>query len=86
MSEGRCIMCNASDATLWTLDTGGKVAVTYLCKRDAAPLVAVMDAAGAEPPSRQRSAVAQGLAPMPVHNRNHRRGRQMEPLDWTPPG
>lgn len=76
-----CIMCGSTSATLWTLNDGGTVAVTYLCKADAAPIVAVMEAAGILAPARQKKP-RKSKAPVAAR----RRRQAMEPLlDWAPP-
>jgi hypothetical protein len=78
-----CIMCGSTSATLWTLNDGGTVAVTYLCKQDAAPIVAVMAAAGTLAPARQKKP-RKSKSTAPVAAR--RRRQAMEPLlDWAPP-
>lgn len=83
--DRRCVICGASNITIWTLDNTERAVVTYLCSRDAAPLVAIMEAAGDLPPSRQRPLADRGqVEPMPVHARGRRR-TSLEPLDWTPP-
>jgi len=84
--DKRCIICGGSNITIWTLDNMQRAVVTYLCDRDAAPLVAIMDAAGDLPPSKQRPLSDKGkVDPLPVHKRGRRR-TNLEPLvDWTPP-
>lgn len=84
--EPRCVICGASDASLWTLDNESRAVATYLCKRDAAPLMTIMDATKDLPPSLQKPLSDKKEAePQPVHQR-HRRMAPLEPLlDWTPP-
>jgi hypothetical protein len=86
MSDPRCVLCGASDAKLWTLDSSRQAAVVYLCKTDAAPLQFIMDAAGDLPPSMQVPLTERKEAvPQPVHNRGRRTKRLTPLLDWTPP-
>jgi len=78
----RCVMCGQPRATLWTLDNMKQAVVTYLCKDDAAPLQAIMEAAGELPPSEQ--------VPMPdrdmvIHARGRRQPKMAPLLNWTPP-
>jgi len=79
--RGRCVICGKTTFTLWTLDNLHRVVVTYLCEEDAAPLAAIMDAAGDLPPDKQVPLPERDLV---VHTRG-RRQPTMEPLDWTPP-
>lgn len=82
-----CILCDSDDVRLWTLNNGDLATATYVCVEHAAPLQAIMDAAGAEPPHRQRVR-RPGAEPLPREKvQVPRRPRSsMEPLlDWEPP-
>jgi hypothetical protein len=82
--DKRCVICGASTVMIWTLDNMERAVVTYLCAVHAAPLVAVMDAAGDLPPSKQKP-LADRPQKQPVHTRGRRR-TALEPLvEWTPP-
>ena len=86
MRDPRCLVCGAADAALWTMDSSQHAAVMYLCKKDAAPLQYLMDAAGDLPPSLQVPMSERGKAePQPVHTRNSRIKQLTPLLDWTPP-
>ena len=86
ITNRRCLMCGRTNVMLWTLDNSEKASVMYLCKADAAPLTALMEAAGDLPPSRQVPVIDRGVEPLP-RRRRQRGGRALEmaPLDWTPP-
>lgn len=87
IANRQCVICGKSNVQLWTIDNMRKVVVTYLCKDDAAPLVAIMDAAGDKTPDEQ--------IPLTMRNeleqfeRTPTRGRrqpEMVPLlNWIPP-
>lgn len=84
----RCIMCGTpKNVRLWTIDNLSTVTVTYLCRNHAAPLAAIVEAAGNLPPDQQVPMPDRGTEP--VGNLDvHKRGRKqpvMVPLNWTPP-
>lgn len=80
-----CILCDSDDVALWTLNNQDLATVTYVCREHAAPLQAIMDAAGAEPPHRQRRN-RRGAEPIrPLAGKTRRKAGHMEPLDWEPP-
>lgn len=80
-----CILCDSEDVALWTLNNQDLATVTYVCREHAAPLQAIMDAAGAEPPHRQRRS-RPGAEPIrPLAGKTRRKAGHMEPLDWEPP-
>jgi len=88
ITNGRCVMCGKENVQLWTLDNMRRVVAAYLCDTDAAPLLAIMDAAGDLPPDQQIPIPERGGEPLgnlDIHKRG-RRDVRMEPLEWTPPG
>jgi hypothetical protein len=61
--------------------------VTYLCKDDAAPLTAIMEAAGDLPPDSQVPMPERDAGPaLDVHKRGRRDAPMTPLLNWTPPG
>lgn len=83
-----CILCEAEDVQLWTLDNNGVATVTYVCTRHAAPLQEILDASEGLPLDLQVP-VAKKTAKLKARNesllKRPRRSGGMEPLDWTPP-
>ena len=83
-----CILCEAEDVQLWTLDGQGMATATYVCTEHAAPLMAIVEASECLPLNLQ-TPVGQKTALRNTRNRallQRRRGtKPMEPLDWTPP-
>jgi hypothetical protein len=79
----KCIECGAENVHLWTLDSGRRAAAMYLCPLHEAKLETLLDAAGNEPPSRQKPLRNDPPAVEPP-SRVVRR-RSMRPLEWTPP-
>jgi hypothetical protein len=78
----KCLVCSSPNVRLWTLDSGRRAAPMYLCPVHDAPLEALMDAAGNEPPSRQKPMRDEGKQD-PIARAPRR--RTMRPLEWAPP-
>lgn len=82
LEEWRCILCGKVALQMWTLDNTHHACVTYVCDEHAAPLTAVLEAAGDIPPEFQipvpdRVPVVKEEIPKP--------SRLVPLLDWTPP-
>jgi hypothetical protein len=78
-----CIVCGSENVHLWTLDSGRRAAPMYLCPLHEAPLETLLDAAGYEPPSRQKP--LRNDPPAPDAPSRAPRRRSMKPLEWFPP-
>jgi hypothetical protein len=76
MTANVCAVCGALGTVLWTLDNMQVAVVAHLCPEHAAPLEAIVLAAGTAPPDEREE---------PLTPRRVARKRGMEPLDWTPP-
>lgn len=86
----QCLVCSSLNVHLWTLDSGRRAAMIYLCQDHASTMESLMDLAGNEPPSRQkplREARRDVRPPEPDEPPVPRapRRRTMRPLEWTPP-
>lgn len=79
----KCIVCSSLNVHLWTLDSGRRAAAMYLCPLHEAPLERLLDAAGNEPPSRQKP--LRNDPPVPEAPSRAPRRRSMKPLEWEPP-
>lgn len=89
ISNRRCVVCGKTNVFMWTIDNMREVVVTYLCKEDSAPLLAVMEAAGNLPPDLQVPLGERDGEPdgsLDVHQRGRRQPVMVPLLDWTPPG
>jgi hypothetical protein len=84
-----CIICDAEDVRLWTLDNGEAAAVTYVCTEHEAPLMAIVEASQGLPLEFQVSLASRktaGKQYVPTfQNPRERRDRVMRPLEWAPP-
>ncbi|MGZ4659653.1 MAG: hypothetical protein ACXVYB_00070 [Arthrobacter sp.] len=93
-----CILCEATDVCLWTLDDGEAAAVTYVCTEHAEPLRELVRASQYLPvdmqtplPQRRKvigSEVSKEAAAQAaeIARIERERKRRMTPLlDWTPP-
>lgn len=87
-----CIICEATDVEMWTLDNGKAAAVTYVCTEHAEPLRTIVDASQGLPlefqlPLVQRkTAGKQNVQRAPREIAEEARAAlKMVPLNWTPP-